>query len=119
MTWALNVIGIISETKILGKNSGSSFRLDLDDIFTLQSRFFGFWVKSAGLVRASIAATKLHDQKASLRGKGLFCFILPDHSLSLKEVRTGIPMAEAGNEWRSLRGAAYWLASYGLLSLLS
>lgn len=51
MTQALNVIGFISETKCLGKNSGSWFGLDLDGIFTGAKwcLFFGFWVKTANL----------------------------------------------------------------------
>lgn len=49
VTQTLNVIGSLSETKCLGKNSGSWFGLDLDDIFTEAKwyLFFGFWVKTA------------------------------------------------------------------------
>ena len=64
---------------------------------------------------------KHHDQKASWGGKGLFIW-LTLHSPSLEEVRTGTQTGQepgAGADAEAMEGAAYWLASRDLLSLLS
>jgi hypothetical protein len=52
--------------------------------------------------------------------KDLFCLHLPHCCSSPKEVRTGTQAGqEAGADAEAIEGAAYWLASPGLLSLLS
>jgi hypothetical protein len=73
------------------------------------------------LVGVYIAITNHHDQKASWGRNRFNGFILPQRCLSSKEVRTGTQsrMLEAGAEAGPWRDAAYWLASPGLLQLLS
>ena len=68
------------------------------------------------------SCTKHHDPEASWGGKGLFSlhFHIAGHyqRKSGLELRQGRNL-EAGADAEALEGAAYWLASPGLLSLLS
>jgi hypothetical protein len=48
----------------------------------------------------------------------VYQLILPDHSLSLVELRQSRNL-EAGADAEAMEDAAYWLAPHGLLSLLS
>jgi hypothetical protein len=59
--------------------------------------------------------TKHHGQKASWGGKGLFGLHLRKSGQELKQGRN----LEAGTDAGAMEGAAYWLTSHGLLSLLS
>jgi hypothetical protein len=73
------------------------------------------------LVRVSIAAMKHHDWKSKLGGKGFFSVYFHNtvikRSQDRKSTRAGTWRQEL-TQW-PLRGAAYWLALHGLLSLLS
>jgi hypothetical protein len=73
-------------------------------------------------VRVSSAVMRHHEQKINRRGKGLFKLpqSLPSWKKSgqeLKQGRTGTRRQKLMQ--RPWRGAAYWLGSGGLLSLLS
>jgi hypothetical protein len=74
------------------------------------------------LVRVSIAAKKHHDQTPSGGGKSLFC--LHFHTLFIAKGSQNMNSSKVGT-WRQelmqrpWRGAAFWLAPCGLLSLLS
>ena len=69
-----------------------------------------------------MAAMKHHDQKASWEGKGLFglhfhaaVHLWRKSRQELKQER----ILEAGTDTEAMEGAAYWLASHGLLNLFS
>jgi hypothetical protein len=68
------------------------------------------------------SCTKYHDQKASWRGKGLFSLhflVAIHHQRKTGQEFTEGSNLEAGADAEAMEGAAYWLASPGLLNLLS
>jgi len=75
------------------------------------------------LVRGSIVIMKLCDQKTSWEGKGLFglCASISQYLIEGNQDRD----SSRAKTWRQelmqrlQRGAAFWLAPYGLLRLLS
>jgi hypothetical protein len=74
---------------------------------------------SGELVRVSIAGMKHHDQK-QLGRKGFIELTFPHHCSSQKEIRNSNNRnLEAGADEEAMEGAAYRLASHGLLSLLA
>ena len=73
------------------------------------------------LAWSSIVAMKYRDQKASWGEKGLFGLCLHTDSHGMKsgqELKQGRNL-KAGADAEAMERAAYWLASTGLLSLLS
>ena len=70
------------------------------------------------LVKAVIVVIRTPQSKATWGEDFFLWFMLPHHCWSLKEVRTGTPAGEELPQ-SSGRGAAYWLAAHGLLSLIS
>ena len=73
----------------------------------------------SALVGVTIVPFKYHDQ-SKLGRKGFIQLTLTLHSSSPKEVKTGTlgRNMETGANAEPWRSAAYWLAPYGLLSLL-
>jgi hypothetical protein len=78
------------------------------------------WGWLAVLLRVTTTVMKQDGPKASWEGKGLFglCFHIADHHQrkSGQELTQGRNLEAGAETWR---GAAYWLASRGLLSLFS
>ena len=78
------------------------------------------WGWLAVLLRVTTTVMKQDGPKASWEGKGLFglYFHIADHHQrkSGQELTQGRNLEAGAETWR---GAAYWLASHGLLSLFS
>jgi hypothetical protein len=75
-----------------------------------------------GLSQGFYSCTKHHDQEASWGGKSLFS--LHFHTAVHHQRKSGQELTqgrnlEAGADAEAMENAAYWLASPGLLSLLS
>jgi len=73
-------------------------------------------------VLVMLVCTKHQDQEASWGGKGLFSLhfhIAAHHQRKSGQKLTEGRNLEAGADAEAIEGAAYWLASPGLLSLLS
>ena len=65
---------------------------------------------------------KYHDLKASWKGKGLFGLhfhVIVHHVRKSGQELRQERILETGADAEAWRGAAYWLAPYNLLSLLS
>ena len=85
----------------------------LQQIYILVLYACGSW---AFLVKVTITVIKHHDQ-SNLKRKGFLWLTLPQQCLALKDIRAGT--WRQGVMLRPWRGAAYWLAFYGLLSLFA
>jgi hypothetical protein len=81
-----------------------------------------FFSMEGNCFRVSFSSMKHHDQKVSWRGKVLF--VLHFHISVHRQRKLGQELKQGRNLEHELmqrpwRGAAYWLAPYGLLNLLS
>ena len=86
-------------------------------LFLLPVRLLG----KTDLVRVTLAVMRCHDQINSA-GKGSFClsfYITVLHQRKSGQELTQGRDLEAGADAEAIEGTAYWLASPGLLSLLS